>query len=118
MKHVRALLMKFAMTAIGLEIVVYLFSDLAFTDILYMSAFITIISYVIGDLLILPSTNNTIATIADAVLALAIIYAFDSLWGTMTISLLDALMSAALIAIGEWFFHKYISVNVLEKGRE
>jgi hypothetical protein len=113
MKHVKALLLKFVMIAVVLEIVLNMLTNLTFGDILYISAAVTILAYIIGDLLILPVTNNTVATVADAGLALATIYLFNFIWGISEISFIDALISAAVLGVGEWFFHKYVSSNVL-----
>jgi hypothetical protein len=118
MKHVTALLIKFVMIAIVLETVLYMSTELSFTSILYIAVAVTILAYIIGDLLILPATNNTVATVSDAVLALATIYMFNYLWNTRVISFRNALISAAVIGVGEWFFHKYVSNNVLEKSKE
>lgn len=118
MKHVSALLIKFVMTAIVLEIVLYMLTELMFTSILYIAASVTILAYIIGDLLILPATNNTVATIADVGLALATIYMFNFLWSARTISFANALICAVAIGVGEIFFHKYVSNIVLEKRKE
>lgn len=121
MKHVKALAIKFIMTAIVSEIVLYMSTELKtyLYSILYIAAAVTIIAYIIiGDLLILPATNNTVATIADIGLALPTIYIFNFLWNVRTISFTNALICAVVIGVGEWFFHKYVSNNVLEKSKE
>lgn len=112
MKHVYALLIKFIMVAVVLEIILGVMTDLAFTEILYVSVAVTVLAYVIGDLLILAASNNTVATLADAGLALFIIYMFNYIWPARTISFTDALVAAVVIGVGEWFFHKYVAKNV------
>lgn len=112
MKHVYALLIKFVMVAVVLEVILSMLTDLTFSEILYVSATVTVLAYVIGDLLILAASNNTIATIADAGLAAFIIYMFNYIWELREISLSDALIAAVVIGIGEWFFHKYVAKNV------
>lgn len=114
-KHVIALLIKFVMTTIVLEIVLSMSTNLTFTSILYISAAVTILAYIVGDLLILRATSNTVATVADVGLALVTIYMFNSLWNTRQISFADALVAAVVIGAGEWFFHKYVSNNVLRE---
>ena len=112
MRHITALLIKFAMIAIALEVVLGMLTTLSFTDILYIAASVTILAYIIGDLFILRATNNTIATIADTGLVLLNIYAFNYLWNINRIDFSDALISAVVIGVGEWFFHKYVANNV------
>lgn len=108
MKHILALLIKFAMIAIVLEVVLGYLTDLSAENILYVALAVTALAYVVGDLFILDKTNNTIATIADAGLALITILAFNWIIPDADISFSDALVAAAALAVGEWLFHKYV----------
>jgi hypothetical protein len=114
MKHVYALLIKFIMVAAILEIMLLLFSDLTFGDILWLSVVVTIVAYVLGDLFILSISNNTIATIADIGLTLVTILVFNLFWVGRGVSFLSALVTSAVLGLGEIFFHKYISNKVLD----
>ncbi len=116
MKHIYALLIKFVMIVIITWIVLGMLTNLRFGDILYISAAVTILAYIIGDLLILSATNNTVATLSDFVLALVVIYLFNFLWTTNQISFRDAFITAVLIGLGEWFYHKYVSNKVFPKA--
>jgi len=108
LRHFSAILVKFAMTTIVLEIVLYAFSGLSFWSILGLSLVVTLISYLIGDLVILPATNNLTATIADIILVLVTIYIANFLWYTKELSFFSALIAAVVLGAGEWFFHKLI----------
>jgi hypothetical protein len=77
MKHVSAIIIKFIMTAIILEILLMWLAKLSFLYILGISAIITIVSYLIGDLWVLAKTNNIMATIVDVILAFAVIVIID-----------------------------------------
>lgn len=110
MKHLTAVLIKFGIIAIALEIVLNLLSDLTFGQILIVSVVVTVLAYLIGDLLILPMSNNTIATVADFGLALVTIYAFDWVYRNAEISFFDAALAALVLAAGEWFFHKLVQI--------
>jgi hypothetical protein len=114
MKHIIALLIKFLMVAVILSIVLNVMTDLTFGSIMYLSVAVTVLAYVLGDLLILSATNNTVATIADIGLVFATVYLFDYLINANVISVWDALVCAVIIGVGEWFFHKYVSSRVLE----
>lgn len=118
MKHIAALLIKFVMVAVVLEIIFSILTTLTFASILYIAAAVTIIAYIIGDLLILPASNNTIASMSDVALALATMYMFNYIWSTTQIHFVSALIAAVIIGVGEWFFHKYVSNSVLKKGRD
>jgi hypothetical protein len=112
MRHITALLIKFVMTAFVLEIVLLLLTDLTFGSILWISLVLTVVAYIIGDNIILPAINNMVATIADIGLAVIVIYLFNYVWDTTDIPFLSALVAAAVIGVGEWFFHKFIDRKV------
>jgi hypothetical protein len=100
------------MIAVILEIVLRYLSMLSFNRVLFISLTVTIIAYLIGDLIILSVSNNIIATIVDIALAVITIYMFNYISGFGRISLSDSFWSALLIGIGEWFFHKYVAKSV------
>ena len=112
MKHVSALFIKFVMVLVVLELALLKLTNLTLIDILYISAVVTVVAYIIGDLLILPLSNNTVATIADTGLALVIIFMFNYLWNIREISFSDALSASLLLGVGEWFFHKYVAKEI------
>jgi uncharacterized membrane protein YvlD (DUF360 family) len=118
MKHITALIIKFIMVAVILEIALNLMTALSFGEILWISLVVTVISYVIGDLIVLALTNNTVATLVDFGIALATIYLFNYMSGYEFISFTDALISAIVIGIGEWFFHKYVASVVFPDRKE
>ena len=115
MKHIVALIVKFIMVTIILQIVLNLMTALNFWEILLISLVVTALAYIIGDLIILPLTNNTIATVSDAGIALLTIYLFNFAANFAWISFISALVSAVIIGAGEWFFHKYVVGSVLKR---
>ena len=100
------------MTAIILEVVLGILTNLTFGEIIYISLAVTLVAYIIGDLMILAVSNNTVATIADAGIALFTIYMFNYVWNFARISFTDALISAVVLGVGEIFFHKYTANRV------
>lgn len=118
MKHIIAFLVKLAMITLLLTIVLGALTDLTFTGIFYVSFAVAAAAYIIGDLWILSLSNNIIAAIGDFVLSLVVIYAFNFLWNLQVLSFSDAMISAAVIAVGEWFFHKYIAVSIFPKHKD
>lgn len=117
MKHVKALLVKFAIIALILELTLINLSKLSFSNILVVSLAVTILAYIIGDLLILPRTNNTIATLADIGLSLVTLILFDYIIYKAGISFMTALLASVIIGFGEWFYHKYI-IRLIEDKKE
>lgn len=115
MRHVTALAIKLVSSFVLLWIIMGGIYGLSFGEILTISLVLGIVSYIIGDLILLRLTNNTVATIADFGLALAVIWVMSA-----NLTLIDNLFTASLIAaagvtIIEYFFHKYVSNNVINQ---
>lgn len=114
MEHVKALLIKFIMITAVLWIVLSGFYDVAFADMLTISILLTGASYIIGDLFFLPRFENWGASLADLGMAFAGIWFVGSFLVEGTIDLGSAaIVSALIIAAGEFFFHKYMANEVL-----
>ncbi|PTX48711.1 uncharacterized protein DUF2512 [Melghirimyces profundicolus] len=115
MRHFIALVLKFGLTTLILWIVLGALYDVPFTDVFLISTFLTLLGY-LGDVFLLPRVGNVIAAIGDFGLALITvwfmgIYRFDA-----DVSLMGAsFASAAMIALGEWFFHKYMKNTLLDR---
>lgn len=117
MKHIGALLLKFVILAIVLELVLLNLSALSFRTILTVALTITVLSYLIGDIAILPKSNNTVATITDIGLSFITILLFNYSIPGAAISFSDALIASIGVGIGEWLFHKFMSKSVLPAQR-
>ena len=115
-KHFRALAVKFLASLVILYVILGLMYDMSFTNVFLISLVLGLASYVIGDLFLLPKTNNTIATLADFGLAFMVIWVLGESLTYGESLLLASLISAAVIAIFEYFFHKSVAGNVLEDG--
>lgn len=112
-KHLISIIIKFAMIAVVLELVLGVMTNLTFRDILLIALAVTGLAYLIGDLMILPASNNTMATIGDIGLAAVTIWLFNFVFDYAEISVTDALAAAVVIGLGEWIFHKFIHRAVL-----
>lgn len=69
-------------------------------------------AYIIGDLLILPRTNNTVATIADFGLAFVVIWLMSENLTYGDNELIISLIAAFGVALFEYMFHRYLSNNI------
>lgn len=102
MQHTRALGMKFLMILVVLGITLGLIGNATFGQVLAAAIVLTIVAYLVGDLLILPATQNWIAVAADAGIAWAVlrIVVPHAARGT------PLLLSVLALAAGEYFFHR------------
>ena len=80
MKHMTALVIKFVIVTVVSELILGIFTNLSIGEILLVSLTITVITYIIGDLLILSVFNNTVAAVGDAALCWLIIYLSNYVW--------------------------------------
>lgn len=126
MNHVKALVIKFVMIAAVLLIVLTGFFDVPFLDSIWISLALTVVAYVMGDLMIFrkagdrseQTKRNAIATVSDIVVAFLVIWLLgEALVGAGTDMITAALISAVVIGVGEWFYHIYLDRSVFpEKG--
>lgn len=113
MKHIGAILLKYVMIAIILEVVLGLLTDNSFTDILVISAAVTVVSYLVGDLLILAKSNNPIATIFNGAVTLIILLLFNYARGYDYIPFTTALLATVVIEVGDAVFHRFVEKSIL-----
>ena len=117
MEHVRALVIKFLMTLVVLGIVFAMLSDLTFAEMILLSLMVTALAYVLGDLLILPAWGNGWAVAADFALVLLSTWVVSRfLFGAGVIPW-AYVVSAIVVAAGEYLFHLYLERTVLHLRR-
>lgn len=112
MKHIKAFAIKFISSLVLLYVILGMFYDMSFGNVFLITLILGAAAYILGDLLILSKTNNTIATVADFGLAFLLIWLIGE---SLTIGdslIVPALLSAAGLALFELFFHKYLANNV------
>ena len=114
MKHMKNLAIKFISILAVLFIILGIFYDMSFGNVLWISVVLTLASYLIGDLLILRRTNNTVATISDFALAFLVIWLMGENLTYGDSLIMPALIAAAGIALFETFFHKYVARQIDE----
>ncbi|MBM7691076.1 hypothetical protein JOC77_000481 [Peribacillus deserti] len=108
MRHILPLLIKFIATFSMLGIILGLFNNFSIFDVLVISILLTVIAYILGDLVILRRTNNLIATAADFGLAFFLIWLLSRNL-TFQDNLVSASLAAALgVTLFEYIFHRII----------
>jgi hypothetical protein len=118
MKHIGALLLKFVMASVILEIFLLALTNLNYGNIFAISLTITVLSYFIGDLAILPRSDNTIATIADVCLSFVTLLMFNLVFPWAVIPFFTALIASLGLGVGEWLFHKFMARSIIpEHGK-
>ncbi|KKI94066.1 membrane protein [Bacillus sp. SA1-12] len=113
MKQLTILLIKFVTCMIAFGLGLDLFFDATMVDIVSFSLFVTIVSYVLGDRIILPQIGRRAATVADFVLTYLSVWIFGSIlldnymqiaWGSI--------ISAVIITAAEVFVHLFLQERI------
>lgn len=119
MKHVWSLVIKFIIITAVLFIVLGMFYRVSFANIIWTSLILTLVSYLIGDLFVLPLGENLAATVADFGLAFLTIWMIGAFIFEPNVPVVGAaFVSSLVIAAGEWFFHQYMNKQVLAEPGE
>lgn len=111
MEHVKALLIKAVMTLAVLWVVLGAGYGMDFWPMIPVVMIVLgVISYFAGDLGILPAAGNMVATISDLVLTFIVVWLLGLLMTDISGAtvVVAALISAVVIAVGEYLFHIYM----------
>jgi hypothetical protein len=113
MQVTKTLLIKFLAIAAVSVVILGFFYNVDIFSVLLVSAAITVISYYIGDKLVLPRTHNRMATIADFGLSFLLFLLFLNTFieNPNFPIITSSLLTAAGIAVGEYFIHRMLITN-------
>lgn len=116
MKQLTILLIKFITCVIAFTIGLDLFFDATIVDILSFSLFITIVSYVIGDTIILRQLGKQAATAVDFLLVYLSVWIFGSIFLDNYVQIgWGSIISALIITIAEIFVHSFLNERMPAK---
>lgn len=111
-RHTTALIIKFIMIGLVSIVLLPIFSRLTSSQAIVAALVLTLTAYLFGDLGILPRYGNVTATVADAVIAALIFGLADwTVNGAITLSPLGWILTLGALAVGEWFFHRYLQTE-------
>jgi uncharacterized membrane protein len=115
-KHFNAMITKFFLVVSVFGILLPPAAGITTSTAVAAAVAVTLVSYVIADLMIFPRYGNRIAVAADVVLALLI--SSEAAWvlEDAGITLVAMTLVALLIGMGEWYYHKYLA-RLIFKGR-
>ncbi len=107
MSHTRALSLKSLANGIPAFLILVTIGGMPWLGALATTLLLTVVAYVVGDMLILPKAGNLVATIADGGLAWMVLWLLRSLGTKISPSALFWL-PVALLAVEGLFFHPYL----------
>ncbi|UTL74517.1 YndM family protein [Bacillus halotolerans] len=116
MKHIIALASKTALTLALLYVILDRVYHASFLSVLFIAFFLSFVTYLSGDILILPRTSNITASLADFGLSLVILWVFLETQTRNGFSpFATALIASVCLTVFEYFFHRYLLKNVLDE---
>ncbi|PWU66638.1 MULTISPECIES: YndM family protein [Gracilibacillus] len=112
MEHIKMMAVKFFISLALLYVILGIGYDVSFGNVFLITLVLGVLSYILGDRIILPRTNNTVATISDFVLSFVVIYLMTDALTVGDDVLQATLISSIALTIFEYFFHKYVASNL------
>jgi|HigsolmetaAR203D_1030402.scaffolds.fasta_scaffold00582_10 hypothetical protein len=106
-------LFKWGLNGIIVTLLAAWYADTTYWTAFLVASGLAVIAFLVGDLFLLPKTNNTVATVSDFALAAAYlgIVRYFAGWH---LSLGEIMIISALVAWAEWIYHRYILGQKLE----
>lgn len=109
MRNFTILLIKFIAGIVAFAVGLDLFFNATIVDILTFSLLVTILSYIIGDRIILPAFGNASATMVDFIITYVSVWVFGTVLLNNVMQLAwGSVLSAIVIAFAEVFVHHYL----------
>ncbi|QOY35052.1 YndM family protein [Anaerobacillus isosaccharinicus] len=119
MKHFKILLLKFVVSIVVFWISIGLFFGATLVEIISFALLVTVVSYLIGDQILLPRIGNRNSVVVDFFLTYLLVWVFGGgLLHSYLMVAWGSIISATLIAGSEVFVHSYILKNVKPVVRE
>jgi hypothetical protein len=115
MKHIKALAIKLVSIFVILWAILGGIYGIEIGDIFLITVVFGLIEYIVGDMILLRYTNNTIGTIGDFGLALLIFWVMIGGLTPVDNPLTAALIASIAVAVFEYFFHKYVYLYVFNQ---
>lgn len=113
--HIKSIAIKMVASLVLNFFILGLFFNYSFINVLTLTLILGIVSYILGDLLLLRRTTNTVATASDFALAMLFTWFFlSNITANNNNLFLASMLTAGGLAVFEWFFHKYLESNVFE----
>ncbi|GAB3795658.1 DUF2512 family protein [Virgibacillus kimchii] len=109
MTHLKAIGIKFIVISVIVLSFFSIFNFAVFDNLILISIITTVVTYLLGDMLILKNLGNVTATLSDFALSFLLYWMLGSIFFGMSGAIaLTALSAAFFTAIAEPFIHQYI----------
>jgi len=100
-------IIKWVLNGIIVTALLIWYADVTFWTAFVAASVLTIIAYLLGDQLVLRSTNNTVATVTDFLLA-AVYLGLASYFFNWDLTFGETMIISAILGLAEWVYHRYV----------
>lgn len=111
MRYLIPLLIKYFLIAFILALLLPFWGEYGVSLSFITAIPLSIITYLVGDIFILPRAGNVIATILNTLIAGLVIWGSIIVIPETTLSWTGIIISIFLIGVNEWFFHHWLVRN-------
>lgn len=108
MKTFWALLVKFIMTFVFAALTFFYLVTNPIISVFWVALAVTVVNYLVGDLLVLSAFGNSVASIGDGIMGALVAYIAALAVPVFSAPFNALAVFALLIAIGEYIFHQYL----------
>ena len=108
MKNLTNLIIKSILVLAILFILIPIFGRSTWTQIIITGLTVVVLSYLTGDMWILPKYGNLVAALADLGVGALVVWAMSRALPQFILSTAGIWTIAVVLAAGEWFFHLYL----------
>jgi hypothetical protein len=98
---------KMVLNGFILAVLLFWYADVSFASAVLASLIFMAAAWLIGDRLILRASNNTVATIADAVMVYLYQWFLAAYWN-WDLDMGEMFITALFVAAAEWVFHRTV----------
>ncbi|WP_163970507.1 YndM family protein [Oceanobacillus halotolerans] len=118
MDHIKAIGIKFIIVSVVVFSIFAIFYNVSIGNLVWMSLLVTVATYLIGDLYMLPRLNNLVTTIADFGLSFVLLWVLGLMLIEVSIPIaLASLFAAFFITVTDPLFHTYMIERVLDEEK-
>jgi hypothetical protein len=119
MKNLVNLIIKMALITVILALLIPVYGASTWTQTIITAAVLTLLSYILSDLWILPKYGNLGSLIADLGLSVLTVWAMARALPQFELSATGLWVIAVAFTVGEWLYHYYLlTTRAFGKGME
>ncbi|OPX88082.1 MAG: hypothetical protein A4E53_02239 [Pelotomaculum sp. PtaB.Bin104] len=116
-KHFNAMLTKFLLVITVLGLLLPLIGNLTTITAVIAAVILTLIGYLVADLIVLSLFGNRMAVLVDGILTVLVVWEAAWIIEGVKVTTIGLVLVVLLIGLGEWYYHNRYLSRLLFRGR-